>query len=94
MHVVKEEHRLVTLGQLLDGSLQIDPIEQLAQPQIGNADFESSRTALVVGIYGTLQRVRRQLLLTKAHKSYVGRPAQSRGLEKNQRIRPQGRYFP
>ena len=73
MHVVKEEHRLVTLGQLLDGSLQIDPIEQLAQPQIGNADFESSRTALVVGIYGTLQRVRRQLLLPKAHKSYVGR---------------------
>ena len=33
MAVVEEEHRLVTLGQLLDGGLQIDPIEQPAQPQ-------------------------------------------------------------
>jgi hypothetical protein len=43
MQVVEEEHRPVTLGQLLDGSLQIDPIEQPAQPQVDNADFVSRR---------------------------------------------------
>ena len=42
MHVVKQEHRL---GQLLDGSSEIDPIEQPAQPQVDNARFRVPSSA-------------------------------------------------
>jgi hypothetical protein len=66
-HVVKQEHRL---GQLLDGSLEIDPIEQPAQPQSITRDFVSRQ--LIIGFHGTFQRVRRLLVLAKTHKSYVG----------------------
>jgi len=52
MAVVEEEHRLVTLGRLLDGGLQIDPIEQPAQPQVDHADFVSRRARLVVSFSG------------------------------------------
>ena len=44
LHIVEDEHRLVILGQLLDGGLQIDPIKQSTQLQVWNPilDFQSS----------------------------------------------------
>jgi len=63
MQVVKQEHRL---GQLLDGRLEIDPIEQPAQPQVENARFRVRQAGLIIGFHGTFQRVRRQLVLAKA----------------------------
>jgi hypothetical protein len=39
---------MITLGHLLEGCLQIDPLEQPAQAQVDNADFVRSPAGLVV----------------------------------------------
>ncbi len=72
VNIVKEEHGLVALRQLLEGSVKVDAVEKAGQAEVGDTDFESGTVFFVVGTSHFFQRDGDGPLLAEAHEDDIG----------------------
>ncbi len=71
LDVVEYKHDLVPVRQPLDGTPQVEAIDQSGQQQVGSADLLSPTTGFRVRLSRLLERGFPQRLLAQAHQHHV-----------------------